>query len=50
MPELVTMPGSEFCPSCGLIPDAYTREGKVWRCGECGGKVILSVSSEVING
>jgi len=50
MPEVITMPGSEFCPSCGLIPDAYTRQGHTWRCGECGGKVILSVSSEALNG
>ncbi len=50
IPDMTVLPGSEFCPSCGLIPDAYTRDGKVWRCDECGGAVLISVSSEVVNG
>lgn len=35
---------SDFCPSCGEVPESYVHEGEEWKCGSCGGKVTLSIS------
>lgn len=43
VPPAVTV-SADFCPNCGSVPESYLRKGDEWTCGECGGKVVISIS------
>jgi hypothetical protein len=45
-PELVEGPATtltDFCPSCGSIPESYVRQADGWHCSDCDAPVTIGV-------